>query len=174
MPNIEPEPLRGDFPPARSPLRRADLAPEKPRDRFTPRLPGRAAAIACASGRSHQLCSSFHPEDRVSTASIHPDRINGAYAPAVGAWVTAVELDGETVLYDETSGVLHLLDAVATVVWARLDGTATLDELTADLSRTFATDPARVRGDLVAFARQLGRQHLLEGVALPPVDDDDG
>ena len=110
----------------------------------------------------------------MSTASIHPDRINGTFAPTVGAWVTAVELDGESVLYDETSGVLHLLDAVATVVWARLDGTATLDELAADLSGAFATDPARVRRDLVAFVRQLGRQHLLEGVAPPPVDDDDG
>lgn len=109
----------------------------------------------------------------MSAAPIHPDRINGSFAPVIGGWVTAVELDGESVLYDETSGVLHLLDAVATVVWARLDGTATLDELAGDLSETFATDRGRVRGDLVAFARQLGRQHLLEGVALPPGDDDD-
>jgi hypothetical protein len=110
----------------------------------------------------------------VSAASIHPDRINGAFAPVIGSWVTSVELDGESVLYDETSGVLHLLDAVATVVWDRLDGTATLDDLAADLSRTFATDRRRVRGDLVAFARQLGRQHLLEGVALPRDEHDDG
>jgi hypothetical protein len=88
--------------------------------------------------------------------------------------VTAVELDGESVLYDETSGGLHLLDAVATVVWARLDGTATLDDLAADFSQAFATDRSRVRGDLVAFARQLGREHLLEGVGLPLDEDDDG
>lgn len=107
-------------------------------------------------------------------ASIHPDQIDGGYAPVIGAWVTAVELDGESVLYDETSGGLHLLDAVATVVWARLDGTATLDDLATDLSQTFATDRVRVRADLVAFARRLAREHLLEGVALPPDDDDDG
>lgn len=110
----------------------------------------------------------------MSAAPIHPDRINGSFAPVIGGWVTAVELDGESVLYDETSGVLHLLDAVATVVWGRLDGTATLDDLAGDLSQTFATDRGRVRGDLVAFARQLGRQHLLEGVALPPAEDDEG
>jgi hypothetical protein len=108
----------------------------------------------------------------VSAASIHPDQIDGGFAPVIGAWVTAVELDGETVLYDETSGGLHLLDAVATVVWSRLDGTATLDDLAADLSRTFGTDRERVRGDLVAFARQLAGQHLLEGVG-PASDDDD-
>ena len=108
----------------------------------------------------------------MSAASIHPDQIDGSFAPVIGAWVTAVELDGESVLYDETSGGLHLLDAVATVVWSRLDGSATLDDLAADLSRTFGTDPDRVRGDLVAFARQLAGQHLLVGVA--PTPDDDG
>ena len=107
-------------------------------------------------------------------ASIHPDQIDSAYAPVIGAWVTAVELDGESVLYDETSGGLHLLDAVATIVWTRFDGTATLDDLAAELSETFATDQARVRGDLVAFARQLGHQHLLAGVASPPDADGDG
>ena len=104
----------------------------------------------------------------MSTAPIHPDRIDGTFAPVIGAWVTAVELDGECVLYDETNGVLHLLDAVATVAWARLDGTVTLDDLAVELSATFATDASRVRGDLVAFARQLGHQHLLEGVTPPP------
>jgi coenzyme PQQ synthesis protein D (PqqD) len=108
----------------------------------------------------------------VFAAPIHPDQIDGTFAPVIGAWVTAVELDGEIVLYDETTGGLHLLDSVASVVWARLDGTATLDGLAADLGQSFATDTGRVRGDLVAFARQLGRQHLLEGVE-PPLDEDD-
>ena len=110
----------------------------------------------------------------MSTAPIHPDRIDGTFAPVIGAWVTAVELDGESVLYDETSGGLHQLDALATVVWDRLDGIATLDDLAADLSETFAADPDRVRRDLVTFVRQLGRQHLLEGVAPPLDEDDDG
>jgi putative peptide zinc metalloprotease protein len=105
---------------------------------------------------------------------IHPDEIDATFAPITGAWVTAVELDGESVLYDETSGGLHQLDALATVVWDRLDGTATLDDLAADLSQTFAADPDRVRRDLVTFVRQLGRQHLLEGVAPPLDEDDDG
>jgi hypothetical protein len=104
---------------------------------------------------------------------IHPDEIDATFAPRVGAWVTAVELDGESVLYDETTGGLHLLDAVATVVWHRFDGSVTLDELAADLTRTFAADPDRVHGDLLTFVRQLGRQHLLEAVA-PGDEDDDG
>jgi hypothetical protein len=118
-----------------------------------------------------------------SARLIHPDELDATSAPIAGAWVSAVELDGESVLYDETSGALHQLDVVATVVWNRLDGSATLDDLAVELSAMFAADASRVRGDLVAFARQLGHQHLLEGVA-PPVseaepgatspDDDDG
>jgi len=105
---------------------------------------------------------------------IHPDEIDATFAPIAGAWVTTVELDGESVLYDETTGGLHLLDALATVVWDRLDGTATLDELAVDLGQTFAADPGRVSVDLVTFVRQLGRRHLLEAVAPPLDEDDDG
>jgi hypothetical protein len=108
-----------------------------------------------------------------SAGLIHPDEIDDTFAPIAGAWGAAVELDGESVLYDEMSGCLHQLDALATV-WHRLDGTATLGDLAAELSRTFAADPGRVRRDLVTFVRQLGRQHLLEGVARPLDEDADG
>jgi PqqD family protein of HPr-rel-A system len=91
--------------------------------------------------------------------------IAGSAAPKPRPWVAAVELDGETVLYDESSGRLHLLDSVATVVWSRLDGAATVDDLTRDLSATFAADESRVRADLTEFLRRLDREQLLEGVA---------
>ena len=60
MPNIEPEPSRRASWPGRSPVGRFGLAPEKPRDRLKPRLRGRAVALACTSGRPHQLYSSIH------------------------------------------------------------------------------------------------------------------
>jgi hypothetical protein len=101
---------------------------------------------------------------------IRPEKIDATFAPRVGAWVFKVELDDESVLYDESSGGLHQLDTVATVVWDRLDGSATIDELAAELGETFATPAARVRVDLVAFARGLGRRHLLEGVAPDTAD----
>jgi PqqD family protein of HPr-rel-A system len=86
-------------------------------------------------------------------------------APKRVPWVAAVELDGETVLFDERSGRMHLLDAVATVVWQRLDGSATLDSLARDLSAAFGAGEDRVRADVTAFLRQLERERLLEGVA---------
>ena len=89
----------------------------------------------------------------------------GDSAPAPVPSVATVELDGEAVLFDESSGSLHLLDPVATVIWSRLDGSATLEELATELSTTFAADRSRVRDDLISFVRELDRQHLLEGVA---------
>ena len=90
--------------------------------------------------------------------------IEGRSAPTPVPWVAAVGLDGETVLFDERSARLHLLDAVATAVWTRLDGSVTLDDLARDLSTTFGTEEERVRADVVAFLRRLEREHLLEGV----------
>jgi len=98
-------------------------------------------------------------------AAIQPEDIDGSFVPRPGSWVAAVELDGEAVLMDETTGALHLLDDVATVIWSRIDGSATLDELTAELSEVFTADPDQVRADLLAFSRQLGEQHLLDGIA---------
>jgi PqqD family protein of HPr-rel-A system len=91
--------------------------------------------------------------------------VSGAAIPSRAPSAVAVELDGETVLFDERSGTLHLLDAVGTVVWCRLDGSTTLDDLARELATTFATDEHRVRADLVAFLQELDRQHLVEGVA---------
>jgi hypothetical protein len=85
----------------------------------------------------------------------------GEQAPVAASWVATVELDGEAVLLDERNGTLHHLDPVATVVWARFDGVVTLDELARELSDGFGAEPARVRDDLLAFARQLRAQRLL-------------
>jgi PqqD family protein of HPr-rel-A system len=97
--------------------------------------------------------------------------VESGRALARGSWVATVELDGEAVLFDERSGSLHLLDPIATVIWNRFDGAATIDALATDLSDAFATDRSRVRDDLVTFIRELDHQHLLEGA---PVDHDRG
>ena len=90
--------------------------------------------------------------------------IEGRAAPRPVPWVAAVGLDDEIVLFDERSARLHLLDAVATAVWTRLDGRTTFDDLVRDLSTTFGTEERRVRDDVIAFLRRLEGEHLLEGV----------
>ena len=64
-----------------------------------------------------------------STADAPPVTVSLSDRPARGAGLHSVELDGETVVYDETREALHLLDTTATVVWSLLDGTASLGEI---------------------------------------------
>ncbi|HVE63503.1 MAG TPA: PqqD family protein [Mycobacteriales bacterium] len=90
--------------------------------------------------------------------------VSPSEAPAPGTAVVAVELDGETVLYDEDAGALHLLDPIATVVWQCLDGEATLEQISVELAAAFEAPPEAVTGDVIELVTRLGRLGLLEGV----------
>lgn len=89
--------------------------------------------------------------------------IDRTHAPRRRADLVAVELDGETVLYDPATGGMHRLNVVATVLWRCFDGTATLAELEVDL-RSVLPSTDGVEGDLLVYARRLGGLGLLEGV----------
>lgn len=84
------------------------------------------------------------------------------------AAIAAVELEGETVVFDEDTGALHLLDATATTVWQCLDGRASLAELSAELAEATGAALDLVQRDVVDLVRTLGRRGLLEGVAADP------
>ncbi|MGH9282327.1 MAG: PqqD family protein [Acidimicrobiales bacterium] len=69
------------------------------------------------------------------------------------------ELDGERVVWDPASGRVARLDRIGSLVWACLDGSTGLDELSGDLADAFAADPGTVRADveqLVARLAELG------------------
>jgi len=95
---------------------------------------------------------------------IDPDTITLTSAIGPTDTLSSVELDGETVIYDDSNGSIHLLDPIATVVWSVLDGTSTLEEIAADLTEAFNADPDQVRNDVVTLARNLGHSGLLAGV----------
>jgi hypothetical protein len=84
-----------------------------------------------------------------------------------GATVTEVEIDGETILYDEASQELVVLNGPAAVIWQNLDGSCSLRELIGDLAAAFEVDPAIVRADVLDTVRELGRHGMLEGVSAP-------
>lgn len=87
--------------------------------------------------------------------------------------LTVVELDGEAVIYDEATGDLHRLNATATVVFSLLDGSATLDELSADLAATYGVPPAQVGEQVQALVDQLAGWHLLLGAEPDPAEGAD-
>jgi len=97
-------------------------------------------------------------------SGITADLIDGAFAPSPRPDVVGVEIDGETVLIDSPTGAVRHLDSIGSIVWQCLDGTAPLDEISADLAAGFRADPAVVAGDVLELTRILGRQGLLVGV----------
>jgi PqqD family protein of HPr-rel-A system len=81
--------------------------------------------------------------------------------PAVRDDLTIVELDGEAVVYDERSGVLHHLNATATVVFGLCDGTSTISEMSQDLAAAFGMPLEEMEPQVRALLRQLRRLDLL-------------
>lgn len=95
---------------------------------------------------------------------IRPDDITLDLLPRPCGDLSSVEVDGEAVVYTPRGGV-HRLDSIATVLWRCFDGATSLRELADDLADVFPDeDPARLRGDLLVYTRDLGRAGLLDGV----------
>ena len=69
--------------------------------------------------------------------------------------VAFVELDGETVAYEEERGTLHLLDQIATVVWGCCDGSASVSQLVDELAGAFGAERAQVDADVRALLGRL-------------------
>lgn len=70
-------------------------------------------------------------------------------------------LDNETVVFDTASRTLHHLDAVATQIWTRLDGTTELTAVVRELAARTETDENQVAADVVRLVQQLDRLRLL-------------
>lgn len=70
-------------------------------------------------------------------------------------------LDAETVVYDPGTGNVHRLDAIATLIWRRLDGVAKLEVIARELAAQFEEDDTRVQRDVVALTLHLREVGLL-------------
>jgi hypothetical protein len=98
----------------------------------------------------------------VSTA--RPEEIDDAFRPRRAPATHTVEIDGEAIVLDEASNRLHLLNASGALVWACCDGSGTLREIGADLAANVGIPVDQVTNDVVAMARALGIEGLLDGV----------
>lgn len=104
----------------------------------------------------------------MSADDIMPEDIGPGFVARPRPTVASVELDGEAVLYEEASGQMHTLDRIATVVWSCMDGASTLGDIAGELAAAFGAQPEVVEGDVVALARRLGGQGVLDGVVADP------
>jgi coenzyme PQQ synthesis protein D (PqqD) len=91
-------------------------------------------------------------------------RIDAEFAPARAPGVYTVELDGEAVLLDEESDRLHHLNHTAALVWAIIDGRASIAELARDLADELGLPAATTLVDTIGIVRRLGEEGLLAGV----------
>lgn len=82
--------------------------------------------------------------------------------PVRVANVTVVELDGESVVYDRQSGVLHHLNAGATLVFRECDGASTIAQLAAVIAEAVGEPVGRIEPEVRSAIRGLRRANLLE------------
>jgi hypothetical protein len=99
---------------------------------------------------------------------VHASDIGPGFVPVRAASAYTVELDGEAIVLDEAQNRLHLLNASATVVWTCCDGHGTIAEIADDVAATVGLAATQVTHELVALARDLGAEGLLDGVVADP------
>ena len=90
--------------------------------------------------------------------------------PAGNPLVTAVEIDGELVVYDPRRREAHLLNPTAALLFDHCDGITEAAGLTAELAEAFAVDPATVTRDIDSAISQFDRLGLTER-SMAPGDD---
>jgi PqqD family protein of HPr-rel-A system len=73
-----------------------------------------------------------------------------------------VELDGEAVIYDETSGKLHHLNPSATIVFSLCDGSGTVKDLAAEISAALDLQPSEVERQIRSVLKEFRAEGLLE------------
>jgi len=86
---------------------------------------------------------------------------------SVAAGTASASVDGEAVVYQPTDGSLHLLDPIATMVLACLDGRSALGEICEDLAEVFGAPLDQVQQDVVRLADRLQSEGLATSVPQP-------
>ena len=72
------------------------------------------------------------------------------------------EVNGETVILDLSTGLLHTLNATASFIWHRLDGRQTVQDIAQAVSQMFDVDIAVAEKDVAAVIARMGEQQLLQ------------
>jgi PqqD family protein of HPr-rel-A system len=76
--------------------------------------------------------------------------------------VSARVIAGETVVLDRDGGRVHQLNATASYVWERCDGSASPTEIARDLSEQYDVEPDQAASDVAILVGQFRELGLLE------------
>lgn len=83
-------------------------------------------------------------------------------------------VDDETVILDQDGEHIHQLNATASFIWERCDGSVTLSEIAQELAATFEVDPEVTAGDVQNTVLQFSQLGLLVESEPGNVSPDDG
>ncbi|MST34925.1 PqqD family peptide modification chaperone [Acidimicrobiaceae bacterium USS-CC1] len=100
--------------------------------------------------------------------------IDSQFAPRARPDVAWVELDGQVVAFDPVRMTSYVLNATAGLIWQLLDGSDTVEVLSADLAAAFGADLDQIRSDVLTTVRRFGDQGLLAGVTGQRSEDGSG
>ena len=102
-----------------------------------------------------------------------PSLVDEGFVPVPSSSVHTVEIDGEAVLLDQAAERLHHLNATATLVWACLDGRASVGHIATDVGAELGVAYDTVLADTVTLIRHLGDEGLLDAVEPVPTSGRD-
>jgi PqqD family protein of HPr-rel-A system len=86
-----------------------------------------------------------------------------AMKPKARADLAVEDIEGEALIYDERTGDLHHLNPTATIVFSLCDGTATVKEMSGDVSAAFQMPADQVEREIRALIRDFRKAGLLDG-----------
>lgn len=107
------------------------------------------------------MTCSMDGSDRVE--SIEVGAIDAGTVATARTDVASVQLDGEIVLYDDSSHRLHRLNPTAATLWQCLDGSASLAEIGTDIAGVYSVPAATVIPQIVTLAQSFAEEGLLVG-----------
>ena len=82
--------------------------------------------------------------------------------PKIREGVSAVEIDGEAVIFVQHGAQLHHLNPAAAIVYSLCDGTGTVADLAADIAEAFGAPPDQVEREVQAVVDTFDEIGILE------------
>jgi hypothetical protein len=92
-------------------------------------------------------------------------QLDAVYAPSDD--IVAREIEGEIIIVPLVSGIADVDDELFTLnesgkaIWDRLDGTATLRQVAADLCEQYDGEPGEIEKDVLGLVEELARRRML-------------
>jgi hypothetical protein len=75
--------------------------------------------------------------------------------------VSAIELDGEAVLYDGSRRRLIVLNCTASLIWSCCDGAATIDAMIIDIAAAYGVPREAIETDVLEVLSRFDAEALL-------------